>query len=203
MNNMMESSQIKQAKTQYPVIDLIKNRWSARAFSKKNIDDKDLFTLFEAAHWAASSSNEQPWRYIYAKREDKEAFEKMADCLLPGNKPWAKNAAVLILCLAKTSCGADGRTNTVAQHDLGLANATLLLQAVSQHIYGHMMGGFDRTKTSKEFNIPEDHQPVIFLALGYLDDPNTLEEPFKTREVTPRTRKDLSEVVFHKEAKFK
>jgi len=193
---------IKEAKTKYPVIDLIRNRWSARAFSKKSIEDHDLFTLFEAAHWAASSSNEQPWRYIYAKREDKEVFDKMVDCLLPGNQPWAKNAAVLILCLVKTGCGPDNRTNTVAQHDLGLANATLLLQATSQHIYGHMMGGYNKAKTKKEFNIPDGYDTVIFMALGYLDSPDTLEEPFKTRELTARTRKDLSEVVFHKEGRF-
>src|SRR4051812_30004820 len=108
----------KEAKTKYPVLDLIKKRWSARAFSKQNIEDHDLFTLFEAAHWAASSTNEQPWRYIYAKREDKEVFNKMLNCLMPNNQPWAKNAAVLILCLMKTVCGPNNEQNTVAQHDL-------------------------------------------------------------------------------------
>lgn len=193
---------IKIAKTKYPVLELIKQRWSARAFSKKNIEDHDLYTLFEAAHWSASSNNEQPWRYIYAKREDTEVFEKMVDCLLPGNKPWAKNAAVLILCLVKTTCGPENRPNPVAQHDLGLANASLLLQAVSQNIYGHMMGGYDKAKAKTYFNIPEGYEPVIFMALGYLDSPDTLEEPFKTRELTARTRKELNEIVFHKEAKW-
>ena len=193
---------IKIPQTKYPVLELIRQRWSARAFSKEPIADHDLYTLFEAAHWAASSNNEQPWRYIYAKREDTEVFEKMIDCLLPGNKPWAKNAAVLILCLAKTTSGPDNRPNAVAQHDLGLANATLLLQAISQKIYGHMMGGYDKAKAKTHFNIPEGYEPVIFMALGYLDSPETLEEPFKTRELTARTRKDLSEIVFHKEAKF-
>ena len=95
--NSQSNSMIKIAKTKYPVTELIRNRWSARAFSKKDIADNDLFTLFEAAHWAASANNEQPWRYIYAKREDKETFDKMVNCLMPGNQPWAKNAAVLIL----------------------------------------------------------------------------------------------------------
>lgn len=193
---------IKQAKTKYPVIDLIKDRWSARAFSKKSIAENDLFTLFEAAHWAASANNEQPWRYIYARREDTETFEKMVHCLMPGNQPWAKNAAVLILCVVKTTIGPENKPNLAAFHDIGLANATLLLQATSQHIYGHMMGGYDKAKAKKEFNIPEGYDTVIFMALGYLDSPDTLEEPFKTRELTARTRKDLSEVVFHKEAKF-
>ena len=193
---------IKEAKTKYPVQELIRKRWSARAFSNKSIDDNTLFTLFEAASWAASSSNEQPWRYIYAKHEDKEAFEKMINCLMPGNQPWAKNAAVLILCLIKNVSGPDNKPNTVAQHDLGLANATLLLQAISQNIYGHMMGGYDRAKTKTEFNIPDNHDTVIFMALGYLDTPESLEEPFKSRELTPRIRKELTEIVFHKEGKF-
>ncbi|HXB41725.1 MAG TPA: nitroreductase family protein, partial [Bacteroidia bacterium] len=143
---------IKEAKTKYPVAELIRKRWSARAFSNKSIDDDILFTLFEAASWAASSNNEQPWRYIYAKHEDKEAFEKMVGCLMPGNQPWAKNAAVLILCLAKTTFGPEHKLNLAAHHDTGLSNATLLLQAASMDIYGHMMGGYDRVKTKQEFN---------------------------------------------------
>jgi nitroreductase len=193
---------IKEAKTKHPVLDLIKKRWSARAFSHKSIDDPTLFTLFEAAGWAASANNEQPWRYIYAKREDKEAFAKIVDCLMAGNQPWAKNAAVLVLCIVKTTFGVENKPNIAAIHDAGLANATLLLQATSHNIYGHMMGGYDRAKAKEKFNIPDGYEPVLILALGYLDSHETLEEPFKTREVTPRTRKELSEFVFHKEGKF-
>lgn len=190
---------IKEAVTQYPVHELIRKRWSARAFSSKSIEENTLFTLFEAATWAASANNEQPWRYIYARREDGKAFEKMANCLLPGNHIWARNAAVLIISLAKTTWGPENKTNIAAHHDVGLANATLLLQAVSQNIYGHMMGGFDRIKTRHEYNIPEGYDIMIMMALGYLDNPETLEEPFRTREMTPRTRRALGEVVFHNE----
>jgi nitroreductase len=193
---------VKEAKTKYPVNELIRKRWSARAFSNKSIDDPILFTLFEAAGWAASANNEQPWRYIYAKREDKEAFDKMVDCLMPGNEPWAKNAAVLILCIAKTTMGTENKPNLAAFHDAGLANATLLLQAVSEGIYGHMMGGYDRAKAKAKFNVPDGYETVLMLALGYLDTPEALEEPFKTREITPRSRKALDEFVFHKEGKF-
>ncbi len=193
---------IKEAITKHPVHELIRKRWSARAFSKKNIADDTLFTLFEAARWAASSNNEQPWRYIYAKREDKEIFDEMVDCLMPGNQPWAKNAAVLILCIIKTTAGPENRPNFVAQHDAGLANATLLLQAISENIYGHMMGGYDKKKTKEQFNIPDGYETVLIMALGYLDSADALEEPFKTREITPRSRKELSEFIFHKEGKF-
>lgn len=193
---------IKTANTKYPVNELIKNRWSARAFSSKDIDDNTLFTLFEAAGWAPSANNEQPWRYIYAKRSDKEVFEKIVDCLMPGNKPWAKNAAVLTICVIKTTFGPENKLNVAASHDAGLANATLMLQATALNIYGHMMGGYDKAKTKEAFNIPDGYETVLVLALGYLDSPDTLEEPFKTREVTPRSRKALSEFLFHKEAKF-
>jgi nitroreductase len=193
---------IKKANTKHDVLELIRDRWSARAFSNKSIDDKTLFTLFEAASWAASANNEQPWRYIYAKREDKEAFDKIVNCLMAGNQPWAKNAAVLIICVVKTTLGTENKLNIAATHDAGLANATLLLQAVSHGIYGHMMGGYDKAKTKEQFNVPEGYDTVLVMALGYLDSPETLEEPFKTREISPRTRKDLSEFVFHKEGKF-
>ena len=193
---------IKEAITKHPVTELIRKRWSARAFSNKSIDDDTLHTLFEAASWAASANNEQPWRYIYAKREDKETFSKMVDCLMAGNQPWAKNAAVLLVCFVKTTIGPDKKPNVSAVHDAGLANATLLLQAVSQNIYGHMMGGYDKAKTKEVFTIPEGYDTVLMMALGYLDHADTLEEPFKTRELTPRTRKELSEFVFHKEGKF-
>ncbi len=194
---------MKEAITKHPVHELIRKRWSARAFSKKSITDETLFTLFEAARWAASSNNEQPWRYIYAKREDKEAFDKIVDCLMAGNQPWAKNAAVLILCVIKNTSGAENRPNPIALHDAGLANATLLLQAISENIYGHMMGGYDKVKTKEKFNIPQGYDTVLVMALGYLDSADTLEEPFKTREITPRTRKELNEFVFHKSAELK
>jgi nitroreductase len=193
---------IKEAKTKYPVNELIRKRWSARAFSKKSISDENLFTLFEAAGWAPSSNNEQPWRYIYAKREDTEAFATMVECLMPGNQPWAKNAAVLVICFVKTTVGPDNKPNIAAFHDAGLSHATLMLQATAQNIYGHMMGGYDRLKVREKFSIPAGYDPVLIMALGYLDSPETLEEPFKTREVTPRTRKELNEFVFHKEAKL-
>jgi nitroreductase len=188
--------------TKYPVHELIRSRWSARAFSNQSIDEDTLFTIFEAASWAASSNNEQPWRYIYARREDKKTFHAMVECLMPGNRPWARNAAALILCVIKNTAGAENRPNPIALHDAGLANATLLLQAISQNIYGHMMGGYDRKIAREKFDIPEGYEPVVFIALGYLDSHEMLEEPFKTREVTPRTRKSLDEIVFHEKASF-
>lgn len=187
---------IKLAKTTHPVIDLIKDRWSARSFSSKDISQKDLETILEAASWAFSANNAQPWNFVYAFRKD-ASFEKLSSCLMPGNQPWAKNAAVLIAVIANKKLD-NGVENKAAKHDIGAANATLMLQALSMEIYGHVMGGFDTVKAIEILNIDtEIQEPIVFIALGYLDAPEKLEEPFKTRELTPRTRKSLSEISKH------
>lgn len=187
---------IKIAKTHNPVIDIIKDRWSARSFAPKEISQKDLDTIIEAASWAFSANNAQPWYFIYAHQKD-ATFEKLHGCLMPGNQPWAKNAAVLIVVLADKK-NANGSENKIARHDVGAANATLMLQALSMGIYGHVMGGFDSAKVVDLLGInTEISDPVVMIALGYLDEPGKLDEPFKTRELTARTRKSLSEISKH------
>jgi nitroreductase len=187
-------SHTKIAKTQYPVSDLVKNRWSARSFSPRQIDKDILYTLFEAATWAASSNNEQPWQYLYAYNGT-EAFDKIWACLMSGNQPWAKNASVLVISIARKTFLADGKPNKHARYDVGAANATLMLEATKHQIYGHQMGGFYADKIIETFSLTEDQDPVVVIALGYLDDADKLDEPFKTRELTPRTRKPLAEVI--------
>lgn len=185
---------VKIPSTQHPVLDLIKNRWSARSFSDKPISEKDLLTILEAGSWAFSANNAQPWEFIYAHKEDTEAFHKLHSCLLGGNQPWTRNAAVLIAVFAHKKME-NGHENKAARHDVGSANATLMLQATHMNIYGHVMGGFDAAKAVEVLNInTEALEPVVFIALGYLDTHEKLEEPFKTREITPRTRKPLSEI---------
>lgn len=183
---------MKIAKTKFSVIDLIKNRWSNRAFDEKMISDEDLNTLFEAASWAPSANNEQPWQYIVAKRGT-PAFENLWNCLMPGNQPWTKHASVLVACVARATFEVNGNANQAAMHDVGLANATLLLQATSMHIHGHIMGGFDREKLTHTLSLSENQKSVCMIALGYLGNVENLEEPFKTREMAPRQRKELGE----------
>jgi nitroreductase len=182
----------------YPIHDLIRNRWSPRAFAAKAVPQEALNQIFEAASWAFSAMNEQPWRYIYAHREDTEAFNKILNCLLPGNQPWAKNAPVLVISLVKTHFD-NGTLNRTAMHDVGAANATLFLEATSLGIYGHVMGGFDAERTKQEFDLPEGYEPVVVFALGYLGEADQLEEPFRTRELGERKRKSLSEFAFQNE----
>lgn len=181
---------IKIPKTQYPVVDVIINRWSPRSFKDQPIAHESLMTLFEAAQWAPSSMNEQPWRYLYAHRGTPE-FEAMHDCLLSGNQPWTRNAAVLILSLVEKTFERNGQSNRHAMHDVGMANAMLFTQATTMNIYGHMMGGYDPEKTVALFGLSDKQEVACYIALGYRDEADQLEEPFKTRELTPRSRKPL------------
>jgi nitroreductase len=185
----------KKAKTNYPVHELITKRWSARSFSDDPIDSQKIYTLFEAASWAASSMNEQPWRYKFAIRDDTMEFKKFHNCLFPGNKPWSSSAAVIILSLAKKFYSRTGSINKHYFHDVGAANNNLLLQAASMDIYGHMMAGFDEKKTIETFTLPPDLEPVCFIVLGYLDQAEKLEEPYLSRELQERSRKRLEEII--------
>jgi nitroreductase len=187
---------MRHATTTYPVHELIRKRWSPRSFTGQPVAPDALNQVFEAAAWAASAMNEQPWRYIYAHKSDQETFQKLVDCLLPGNQPWAKNAPVLVLSLVKTHYD-NGNPNGAALHDLGMANANLILEATALDLHGHFMAGFDANKAREAFRIPESLQPVAMLALGYVGEADQLEEPFLSREKAPRQRKPVSEIAFH------
>ena len=184
---------IKTAETKYPVIDLIKNRWSARSFSAQPISEESMNTLMEAASWAASAGNEQPWLYYYA-HQGSEGFQNLWECLNGGNQPWCKDAAVLLVSVYRKTSASTGKPNANAVHDTGMANAQLFLQATSMRIYTHPMAGYDRERLTELLKLGDDKGIACMVALGYLDDAEKLEEPFKTREVTPRTRKDISEI---------
>ena len=159
------------------------------------MDESSLNSLFEAASWAASAANEQPWQYIYALRGS-DGFNNIWNCLLPGNQPWAKHAACLVITVARTTYQASGKFNPYAQHDLGMANAHLLLQASASGIYGHAIAGFNRNELIETMKLADNQDPVCVIALGYLSAPDSLEEPFRLREQQPRSRKHLSAFTF-------
>lgn len=193
-STLLPAESIKQASTQTPVLDLIRNRWSPRAFADRPIAETTLHTLFEAASWAPSAGNMQPWRYLYAHK-DTEAFGTLVGCLTGGNQLWADKAAVLVVCIATTQTP-EGKPYGNALHDLGMANVLLTLQARNENIYAHMMGGFDAAKVRESFGIEDPYKPVCLMALGYLGHHETLQEPFLTRELTPRSRRPLSAFAF-------
>ena len=138
--------------------------------------------------------NEQPWRYVVAHRGT-ALFNAFFASLYPGNQPWNKKAAALVLSIQKTTYSGSGKINGGALHDIGAANILLTLQANSMGIYTHVMGGFDKEILTSLLQLNEDAEPVVMIALGYPDKAEKLEEPFKSRETSPRSRKALSEII--------
>lgn len=149
--------------------------------------------LLEAARWAASSNNEQPWEFVYAFRGT-DGFDSLLDTLMPGNKKWADNAAVLVLSIARKTFARNGRQNLWSRHDLGMANAQMVLQAAHRNIYAHMMAGFDREAASTLLNLSDDQEALVMTAFGYVDDPSKLDEALREREIAPRNRKPLADI---------
>jgi nitroreductase len=184
----------KSAPTDVPIHQLLRNRWSPRAFADKSVPPDVLRSLFEAARWAPSSNNEQPWAYLVATKDDPENFAKMLGTLVEFNQSWAKHAPVLALSVAHLNNARDRKPNRVALHDVGSATAQLTFEANARGLFVHQMAGFDGNKARAVFHIPEDWQPVAAMAIGYAGDPESLPQPLRDRELAPRTRKPLSQV---------
>jgi nitroreductase len=183
------------APTEVPIHEIVRHRWSPRAFSEKIVAPEVLRSLFEAARWAPSSSNVQPWAYIVGTKDEKENFEKVLSTLVEFNQGWAKNAPVLALSVAQVKNAKDGAPNRWAFHDVGSASAQLTTEASTRGLYVHQMAGLDPEKARKVFQIPEGWEAVAAMAIGYPGDPATLPEKLRERELAPRTRKPLSEFV--------
>jgi nitroreductase len=152
--------------------------------------------LFEAARWAPSSFNEQPWRFIVAARENKTDFEQLLNCLIQGNIEWAQNAPVLILSVAKLHFTHDGKPNRHAFHDVGLAVGNLIIQATALGLSVHQMAGFYVERARETFGLPDGYEPVGGIALGYAAGVEMLPERLWKRVQSPRTRKPVEEIVF-------
>ncbi|MGE5431298.1 MAG: nitroreductase family protein [Syntrophomonadaceae bacterium] len=178
------------------VHDLIKNRHSTRTFSEEQIDCDVILSLFEAARWAPSGGNEQPWRFILAGKNDPESYFKVLSSLAEGNKVWAKNAPLLIVGIARLDRGIDKKLNKYAFYDLSGAVTNLILQATSQNLYVRQMGGFNPLMLRELFDIPENFEPAVVLAVGYKSEESDIPENLKIMENAPRQRKQLNEIVF-------
>lgn len=186
----------KQATPDHPIHDLLARRWSPYAFADRPVSDDDLRALFEAARWAASSYNEQPWRYIVATRAQPAEHERLLACLLEGNQAWARAAPVLALGCVSLTLAYNNQPNAAAQHDLGLASASLTLEATARGLFVHQMIGILPDKARAQYAIPEGYRALTGLAIGYAADPKTLPEKLRERDIAPRKRKALSEFVF-------
>jgi len=178
------------------LLDVIRERKSIRSFSEQPVEEDKIRLLFEAARWAPSSMNEQPWQYIYASRDNEHLYQAIADSLMPGNRIWALSAPLLIVSLARKTFQRNGNHNGSALHDTGMANFALSLQATEMGLHTHMIGGFDHALLGKNLNLPDEVQPVVIIAVGYPGDTDQLPENLRQIEHAPRNRKSHGEFVY-------
>lgn len=186
----------KKASTDYPIHALLADRWSPYAFADSPVPEADLRSVFEAARWAPSSYNEQPWRYIVATQNDPEQFQRLLSCLVDGNQLWAKAAPVLVLGVASLRFALNAKDNRAAVHDLGLAAGNLLLEATARGLFVHQMIGILPDKARDIYGIPDGFEAWTGLAIGYKADPANLPDPLRERDLASRQRKPLREFVF-------
>ncbi|MHC4429713.1 MAG: nitroreductase family protein [Planctomycetota bacterium] len=186
----------KEATPDHPIHELIARRWSPYGYADKPVAREDLLGLFEAARWAASSYNEQPWSFIVGTKDDPEQFERVLSCLMEPNQAWAQAAPVLVLGVISMSFTRNGKPNAVAEHDLGLAAGNLSIEATARGLSVHQMAGILPDKAREVFAIPEGHVAKTALAIGYRAEPDALPEQLRERDLAPRKRKPIAEFVF-------
>lgn len=187
---------VKLAKPDHPIGDLIANRWSPAVFDARPVAEADLYSLFEAARWAPSCFNEQPWRYLVAVKGEPAEFDRMLACLTERNQAWARHAPVLALGAVSLRFARNDKPNRTAQHDLGLASATLSLEATRRGLSVHQMEGVLRERAAGEYALPQGFEIVTGIAIGYRGDPAAADPAIAERDRKPRTRRPLSAFVF-------
>ncbi|MDY6801722.1 MAG: nitroreductase family protein [Bacteroidota bacterium] len=175
---------------------IIKNRYSPVIFSSQKIEEKKLALLFEAARWAPSSYNEQPWRFIVGVKNQDKNYAKLFDCLAEANQYWAKYAPVLVMSLAKRKLTVTGKPNRFAQHDTGMAVGNLLAQATFLGLYVHQIGGYSIIKVKEHFELTDDLEPLAIMAIGYKGEIELFPDDLQEREKNERFRKGLDEILF-------
>lgn len=190
---------IKKANTDHPIHELITNRWSPYKYADRLVSKEDLLSLFEAARWAPSSYNEQPWRFIMATKDQAQEFEKLLSCLVPANQEWAKNASVLVLGVTHITFDRNGKENKAAIHDLGAAVSHLSFEATSRGISVHQMIGIEPESAKRVYNIPDDYEVLTAFAIGYSDLSEKASDDLSERDQTPRARRKTAEFVFKKD----
>ncbi len=187
----------KPATTSAPINDLMTRRWSTRAFdAARSLTSTELTSLLEAARWAPSANNSQPWRFlVWNKVADAAAWRRAFECLSPGNQAWAGNAPLLMLsCVA--AAAPDGKPYRHGAHDTGMALFSLMLQAVELGLATHAMAGFNADKARAEFAVPAEFTPMTMIAIGHQAAPDILGDEVKMKELVPRTRRALAETFY-------
>ncbi|MCX7096521.1 MAG: nitroreductase family protein [Methylococcales bacterium] len=187
--------QQKSATTQEPIHELLQMRWSPRAIdSGRDVSAADVTALLEAARWAPSCFNDQPWRFVvFVKSQDEASWQQALSCVVEKNQRWAQNAPVLLLAVAMGKFNHNGQPNRWAMYDTGAASLSLCLQATALGLVTHQMGGFDAAKTHGLFNLPDDCTPLAMIAVGYQAETEILDDEFKAAELAERSRAALGE----------
>lgn len=173
---------------------LIRDRYSTVTFSSKPIEEEKLSALFEAARWAPSSYNEQPWKFIVGIKGKDENYQKIFDCLVEANQGWAKYAPVLAISLSRKISEVSNKPNRFAQYDTGMAVGNLLAQATAMGLNVHQMGGFSVNKAREFFDIDEQYEVMAAMAIGYIGDVKLFPEDLQERESKKRLRKPLDDL---------
>lgn len=188
------------AQTSEALNENIMKRWSPRAFRDKPVDEAILIKLFEAARWAASSFNEQPWRFVLGQKTDgNETYNKILETLVEFNQNWAQHAPVLVLVCAKNRFSHNDTPNKHCFYDAGQAVTTMALQGMEEGLYMHQMAGFDADSARKAFKVPSAYDPITVLAIGYRAEPDALPSDLQENEEKPRSRKPLEKILFKSE----
>lgn len=186
----------KLAQTDYPIVEILKRRWSPRTFSDQMVEPEKLRSLFEAARWAPSSFNEQPWSFILATKQSPEEHSQVLSCLSERNQQWARLAPVLLVSVAKLNFDKTGKPNRHAFYDLGMAVGNLMVQATAFDLFVHQMAGFSPEKITEIYGVPAAFEPVAAMAIGYAGEVDDLPEAFRETELGPRSRKPIQSFVF-------
>ena len=186
----------KNAETDCAIQPLLAERWSPYAFSDRVVPEEDLLAVLEAARWAPSSYNEQPWRYILARRKDAESFAKLLSCLVDGNQAWARYVPVLMIGVAMRNFARNAKPNKAAHHDLGLAAGNLCVEATARGLIVHQMIGIVPERVRELYHVPDDAEPLTGIAIGYPGEGENLTEALRERDRAARSRRPVAEFVF-------
>jgi nitroreductase len=178
------------------VLEIIQERWSPYSFSSAPIEEYKLKAMMEAAGYAPSCNNEQPWVFVLTTREDRSVYDDYLGFMNDTNQEWAKNAYAIIISMARTKFTHNGKANRFAFYDTGMAVSNLLLQALALDIYVHQMAGYSVEKVKKYFNLNEGIEPVAMMAVGYLGYGESLSPELFKRDQVRRSRKVVNEFVF-------
>ncbi len=178
------------------ILDVLSQRWSPRAFAPRAIEAGELSALFEAARWAPSCYNDQPWSFLVTRRDTDASYQQLLSCLMAANQAWAATAPVLVLNTVRKNFSHNGKPNRWAFYDLGLAVGNLLSEATHRGLLVHQMAGFDVELAQRTLGLPDDHEAVAVMAIGYLGDPASLPAGVEEKSPATRERKARSTFVF-------